>query len=165
MKRISKFILVLIPFFLALAICFNQSVDKVSAATIPSPNEMPSQYKNAVNNYDNNLDGTSGCYKGPPGPFQEMLMVYMTTAADPSTLLTSTSLTPGQTTNLQVNYGTFICKTISNQAGRFYDAPLPRDGSSGGGLAFSEWHIVSVSQTLPSGCSGGSISYLSLIHI
>ena len=159
MKNFKIFLVGILPLFIALAISFNLSNHNVSAATITTPNDIPSEYKDAINNYDNNSNGTSGCYKGPPGPFQEMLMVYMTTTADPSTLLTKTSLTPGQATDLQVNYGTFICKTISNQAGQFYNAPLPRDGSSGGGLAYSEWHIVSVSRTLPPGCSGGSISY------
>ena len=159
MKNFKIFLVGILPLFIALAISFNLSNHNVSAATITTPNDIPSEYKDAINNYDNNSNGTSGCYKGPPGPFQEMLMVYMTTTADPSTLLTKISLTPGQAIDLQVNYGTFICKTISNQAGQFYNAPLPRDGSSGGGLAYSEWHIVSVSRTLPPGCSGGSISY------
>ena len=159
MKKIKILVLVFFPLAFFLGFLFTLTNQSVFAATITTPNDLPSQYKDLINSYDNNLDGQSGCYKGPPGPFQEMLMVYMTTAADPSTLLTSTSLSPGQTTNLQVNYGTFICKTISNQAGQFYNAPLPRDGSSGGGLAYSEWNIVSVSQTNPPECSGGSVSY------
>ena len=156
---IKILVLVVFPLAFFLGFLFTLTNQSVFAATITTPNDLPSEYKDYINSYDNNLDGKSGCYKGPPGPFQEMLMVYMTTTADPSTLLTKTSLTPGQATDLQVNYGTFICKTISNQAGQFYNAPLPRDGSSGGGLAYSEWHIVSVSRTLPPGCSGGSISY------
>ena len=127
----------------------------VEAATITSPTQLPGIYQNLISDYDSGKSGD--CYGSPP--HQEMIITYLSTQADPSTLLGDTTVTAGTTVNLQLNFGIFICKANSNQAGTKYASPLPPNGSFTRNLSSASWYVSTVYQIPPSAsCIGGSVT-------
>ena len=153
-SRIIKLSYILL-FFIVCSVIYSQ---KASAAAITSPTQLPPQYQQLIADYDN---GTySGCYDSPPQ--EEMIITFLTTAQNPSQLTTLSAIPAGSTQQLQVNFGIFICKTISDQAGVSYPGtPLPNNGSNNHpALSSANWYISAVYQNPPHPsptCTGGSV--------